>query len=105
MSLKGAAGVTVGFGISLGALMVWERLVSTLFRPENTAEQGRAIKRMLLIAILKYVVIGFVLWGALKYSRWISPVGIAVGIGLPYAVIFLKALGGMLNFGSETDGR
>lgn len=105
MSLRLAIGITIGFGVSIGAVMVWERIVTTLCTPENVPERAHVAKRMLLIAILKYAVIGFVLWGALKFNRWVSPEGMAVGIGLPYMVIFLKALGRTLTFGSKSSGR
>ncbi|MDO8682124.1 MAG: ATP synthase subunit I [Armatimonadota bacterium] len=99
-----AAGITIGFGISLGSFMILERLVKAIFTPDAAEESRRAIKRLLAIAALKYAVIAAILWGVFKLG-WVSPVGLAIGIGLPQAVIFLKALGKTLTVGPESGGR
>jgi hypothetical protein len=99
-----AVGITIGFGLALGSLMLMERVVTGLFTPAMTSERRRSFRTFFAIAFVKYAVFGVVLWGSLKFS-WVSPVGIAIGIGLPQAVIFLKALGRGLTFGTETDGR
>jgi hypothetical protein len=103
-SLRDAAGVTTGFGISLGSLMLLERLVYAVFTPGAGDRSNRAIRKLLAAAVVKYAVIGFVLWAALR-TQWASPVGLAVGIGLPEAVIFLKALGTAITFGPELNRR
>lgn len=100
----GAVGLTVGFGISLGSLMLLERLVTALFTPELAGRPNRSMKKFLVVAFLKYAVIGFILWGFFKLG-WANPIGLAVGIGLPQAVIFLKALGKAINFGPELGRR
>jgi hypothetical protein len=103
-NLPMAIGITVGFGISIGSLMLLERLVTTLFSPEQSDRPKRAVKWLLVIAFFKYAMIGVILWASLR-SVLVSPAGIAIGIGLPYAVIGLKALGMVLTFGPETDRR
>ncbi|MDO8587362.1 MAG: ATP synthase subunit I [Armatimonadota bacterium] len=95
-----AIGITIGFGISLGSLMLIERLVTAL-APDTTGQSKRAVRKLLAVALMKYAFIAAILWAALR-SGWASPVGLAIGIGLPQAVIFLKALGSALTFGSES---
>jgi hypothetical protein len=103
-SLRDAAGVSLGFGISIGSLMLLERLVCAAFTPEAAGQSNRAIRKLLFAAVVKFAVIAFLLWVALR-SGWASPVGLAVGIGLPEAVIFLKAIGTAISFGPELNRR
>jgi FtsH-binding integral membrane protein len=103
-SAQTALGVTIGFGISIGSLMLLEKLVTALFIPEATSESHRAVRKLLIFAIIKYAIIAVILWAALK-SLWASPAGLAIGIGLPYVVIFLKALGIYLSPKAESDRR
>lgn len=103
-SVGGAIGVTVGFGVSIGSLMLLERLVRVLFSPERAGQPKRTVRKLVAVAALKYAVIGLILWASLR-SGWASPIGLAIGIGLPQAVIFLKALGIALSFGPEPNRR
>jgi hypothetical protein len=104
-SAAGAIGITVGLGLSLGSLMHIERLVKALFTPDNISQAGRRpVRKLIAIGFVKYAIIGAVLWGVLR-SGWASPVGLAIGIGLPYLVILLKALGSAISFGSELSRR
>lgn len=95
-----AAGITVGFVISVGSLMIIERLVTTLFTADSVEAGNRPTRRIAVLAFVKYLIIGAVLWASLR-SGWVSPAGIAIGIGLPYIVIMLKSLGRALTFGSK----
>lgn len=97
-----ASGITVGFAISLGSLMLIERLVTTLVRPEQASEPNHALRKLAFVAIIKYAFIGFAIWAALR-SGWVTPGGLAIGIGLPYIVIFLKALGIWLSFDANPN--
>lgn len=99
-----AIGVTIGFGISIGSFMALERVVIVLFTPDSAGKPKRSLKRLLITAIIKYAIIGAILWAALG-SGLVSPMGLAIGIGLPQAVIFLKALGIALSPGQRLDGR
>jgi hypothetical protein len=103
-SVPAAVGITIGFAISVGSLMVLERLVTALFSPEAVGQARRATRKLLAVAFVKYAVIGAILWGALR-SGWASPAGLVIGIGLPQAVMFLKAVGIALTFGPEVDRR
>jgi hypothetical protein len=103
-SLPLAVGVSVGFGISLGSLALLERLVTALVVPAETGRSRRVVRKLLAVAAAKYAVIALILSLALKLA-WASPIGLAIGIGLPQAVIFLKALGTVLTFAPELDGR
>ena len=84
--------------------MLIERFVTIICTPKAAQEHRGSVKKLMFIAFVKYFVIAFVLWAALK-AHWVNPAGIAIGIGLPQVVILLKALGGSLSFGAETDGR
>jgi hypothetical protein len=103
-SVPMAIGVTVGFGISLCSLMLLERLVMRLFVPQMAGKPKKALRRLLVVAMLKYGVIGIVLWVSLSLIG-ANPIGLIIGIGIPSAVIFLKALGKVITFGSETGRR
>jgi hypothetical protein len=103
-SLTGAVGVTLGFGISLGSLMLLERLVTVLFTPETAGRSNRVMRKLLAVALVKYAVIGLILWVTLRFG-WANPIGIIVGVGLPQVVIFLKALGKAIDFGPEPSRR
>lgn len=91
-SWQAAVGVTVGFVISVGSLMILERVVTTLFTPEQVSGGGKPVKRLMIVALLKYFVIGVLLWVSLA-GKYADPIGIAVGVSLPYIVIMLKTLG------------
>ena len=95
-NLAAAVGITVGFVISVGSLMILERLVTTLFTAGLDEKDKKPVRRLMVVAFLKYAVVGVILWASLT-SGWASPAGIAIGIGIPYAVISLKALGIMLT--------
>ncbi|MEN6372196.1 MAG: ATP synthase subunit I [Armatimonadota bacterium] len=95
-SVTSAIGITIGFVISLGSIMIIERLVTTLFTPEQTKRRKRSTIILFLLMIGKYAIIGAVLWLSLK-SGWASPIGIAIGIGLPLLVISLKAVARVLS--------
>ena len=101
-SLATAAGVTIGFGVSLGSLIVLERATRALFVTEGT--KRRKLRRLLGVALAKYAMIALILWAAFR-SGWVNPVGLAIGIGIPQGVMFLKALGTALTFGPEPRGR
>ena len=102
--LQAAIGITIGFGISIGSLMLLERLVIALFTPEATKESQRTVRKLLIFAIIKYAIIAVLLWASLRLL-WASPAGLAIGIGLPYAVIFLKAIGIYSSPKAESDRR
>jgi hypothetical protein len=99
-----AIGITIGFAISLGSLALLERFVTALMTPEWTAQSRRAVRKLAVIALFKYAIIGLVLWASLR-SGSVNPIGLVAGIALPHAVIFLKALGIMLSSGPETGHR
>ena len=97
-------GVTIGFAISLGSLMLLERLVGALFSLDGPGRSKRPGRKLAAAAAVKYAAIGVILWAVLR-SGWASPVGLAIGIGLPQTVIFLKALGIALSFAPELNRR
>jgi hypothetical protein len=99
-----AIGITIGFGISIGSFALLERLVTSLFTPEQTNQSRRAIKKLLAIAFVKYAIIALILWATFRLG-WANPVGLVIGIGIPQAVIFLKAVGNVLTFSPELGGR
>ena len=103
-SVPVAIGITIGFGISIGSMMVLERVVKSVFVPSQANQPKRGIKRLLVIAAIKYAIIGAILWAALR-SGWASPIGLVIGIGLPYMIIFLKALGIAMSPGQGFDRR
>lgn len=95
-SVTAAIGITIGFAISIGSIILLVRLVTTLFTPEKAERAKRSAAKLLMLVFGKYAIIGVVLWFALK-SGWASPAGIAIGIGLPLLVIALKAMALMLT--------
>lgn len=105
-NLPAAIGVTVGLAISLGSLIVLERLVTTLFSTDNSVRGRRPGIWLLVVAYIKYLIIGIILWAVVTFHvadpRGIS---IAIGIGIPFVVIMLKALGMVLTFGPELNRR
>lgn len=103
-NLHAAIGITVGYVISVGSLMLLERIVTTLFTPEESKTGRRPTIWLMVAAVIKYAIIGVLLWASLK-SNLASPAGIAIGVGIPYVVIALKALGMAISFGPETDRR
>lgn len=103
-SAPAAIGLTVGVFISLTSLALVERVVTAVFVPASVARPRRAVRKVLAVAILKYALFGIVLWVALRSQR-ASPVGIVMGVALPHAVIFLKAVGMTLFKGTEANGR
>ncbi|HOK53285.1 MAG TPA: ATP synthase subunit I [Armatimonadota bacterium] len=104
MTLSGAIGISVGFIISFSSLVLLERLVTMLMVPEWTSETKRVLRKLVILAVIKYGVIALTLWLVLK-TAWVNPIGLAIGLGLPMAVISLKALGIALTFGPELDRR
>jgi len=75
-----------------------------LMVPEWTSETKRVLRKLVILAVIKYGVIALTLWLVLK-TAWVNPIGLAIGLGLPMAVISLKALGIALTFGPELDRR
>lgn len=95
-SVAVAVGITIGFVISIGSIMLLERLVTSLFTMEQAKRPKRSTVKLLVLVFGKYAIIGVVFWLVLK-SGWGSFAGIAIGIGLPLLVIVLKAMGLMLT--------
>lgn len=104
-NLTAAAGITVGFVISVGSLMILERLVTTLFTADTSEKDRKPVRRLMVVAFLKYAAIAVILWASLRFglSGTSGLAGIAIGIGIPYAVISLKALGIMLTPKQNAD--
>lgn len=103
-STSAAIGVTIGFAISFGSLVLVERLVKALFPSDPAQQSRRSVAKLLILAFVKYAIIGVVLWGALRFGI-AKPAGIAIGLGLPTAVIALKALGIVLTPHTQSDRR
>jgi hypothetical protein len=84
-----AAGFTIGVGLALAGLKGFETFVTAHFVP-GEPRKGAKVK-MGLFGLLKYLVMAAVIGWVVK-SGWVSLPAFACGVGVPSAIIFLKAL-------------
>jgi hypothetical protein len=85
-------------------LVLTERLVLALFTRGAVQRARRSVRCLVAAAVGKCAVIGAILWTVLRLD-WVSAPAVAVGIGLPQAVILVKALTAIPASRTEPDGR
>ncbi len=84
-----AAGFALGVALGMGTLRAIEYMTGALLRPD--AKQGRKV-RAAFLAITKYFILSLILYLIVR-APGISLPAFACGVGVPTAIIFLKALG------------
>jgi hypothetical protein len=86
--VSASAGFALGVGLALAGLHSFEAIVKNVVVPGKT--QGAKVK-MGVFALVKYAAFAVVIALTVK-SGWISLPAFACGVGIPSAIIFLKAL-------------
>jgi len=103
-SLPAALGVTIGFAIGLGSLYGLELAVERTLRASGASGGRWAIRKFAVLELAKYGMVGVLIWLGLR-SDSVSLPALVVGIGLPQAVIFLKAVGILASPGKPVRWR
>jgi len=103
-SIQAALGLSVGFWSSLGSLYVLQLTVQRFFVPTGGSQSRKAKRSIVGLAAAKYAFVAAVIYLSLRIGH-ASAAALAVGIGLPQAVIFLKAIGLALGPAPDLRGR
>jgi len=87
--IQAAVSFAMGSAISLSFLWTLEYVVRRTLVPDSE----KSIKKSLvLLALVKYIVIGVCFYLLLVRTKWLNAPALAAGLGLVYAVITVKAL-------------
>ncbi len=90
-----AAGIVVGAAVGIASLMTIRAMVNALVAPAGAERQKRGLRRLHIAAVVRYGVIGFIIWFAMRYGT-ASGIGIAVGVSMPFAVLLIETLAACL---------
>ena len=93
-------GVLIGYFVAVLSLALLELVINRPLGPEKPAMKARYA----VIAVLKYAVIGAVIYTLVR-TDYVSLAGFAAGFTILTVVIALKALGAIIIQGQSQKGR